>query len=232
MCMSIELVNPLSPNFFPQQYIFVYIQHMPHSQVLLSHSVCSSGARLGGTSAHGEPPLAKLRITTQEPSKWGSEWRLDWFSCRTSPPLGLDLSSGTPHTVSVHVFLSAKCPLWGHQSGLWTSLNPKHQGGCTPFHTHKPRGCLVKGAHQNLTKWISLWPKLGPKPQKAHLWYWDLRPQNTTKSTSTCTAQELASKAILGEAVHQVHHTVYMDVMRTGSTSCALQDIGMGYGVP
>jgi len=45
----------LSPEFFPQQYTSVYIQHMPHSQVLLSYSVHSSGARLGGTSAHGQP---------------------------------------------------------------------------------------------------------------------------------------------------------------------------------
>ena len=32
---------------------------MPHSQVLLSHSVCSSGARLVGASTHGKPSLAK-----------------------------------------------------------------------------------------------------------------------------------------------------------------------------
>ena len=31
---------------FPQQYTFVYIQHMPRLWVLLSHSVHSSGARL------------------------------------------------------------------------------------------------------------------------------------------------------------------------------------------
>jgi len=39
---------------------FMYIQHMPHSQVQLSHSVCSSGARLGEASTHGEHPLAIL----------------------------------------------------------------------------------------------------------------------------------------------------------------------------
>jgi len=26
------------------------------------------------------------------------------------------------------------------------------------------------GVHRNLTKCLSLWPKLGPKPPKAHLW--------------------------------------------------------------
>jgi len=52
----------------------MYIQHMPRLQVFLSHSVCSSGARLGGTSAIGEPPLAiqlMTFMTTQEQSNWG-----------------------------------------------------------------------------------------------------------------------------------------------------------------
>ena len=42
-----------------------------------------------------------------EASNWGSKWRLDWFSCRTSPKLGLDLNSG--HICS-HEDPSAKCP--------------------------------------------------------------------------------------------------------------------------
>jgi len=48
-----------------------------------------------------------------------------------------------------------------------------------------------------------------------------------TKSTNTCTKQELWAKQF-SEAVHQVHYTwsytLYMDVLDTGSTSCALQD--------
>jgi len=46
--------------FFLQQHTFVYIQHMPLWQVLLSHSVRSSGARHCETSTHGEPLLAIL----------------------------------------------------------------------------------------------------------------------------------------------------------------------------
>jgi len=89
---------------------------MPHSQVLLSNGIHSSGARLGGTSSHGESHLAILLmifITIQKLSNWGSKWRLNWFLYRTSPILGPDLSSGTSHTISVHVFHadpSAKCP--------------------------------------------------------------------------------------------------------------------------
>ena len=49
------LKNPLSPELFPQQCKFVYAQHMPCSQVLLSHSVHSPGARLGGTSTWRAP---------------------------------------------------------------------------------------------------------------------------------------------------------------------------------
>ena len=68
---KLRSVIPLSLEFFPQQYTFVYIQH------LLSHSVRSSGASLGGTSAHGEPPLAiplMIIMTIQEPSNLGSKY--------------------------------------------------------------------------------------------------------------------------------------------------------------
>jgi len=70
----------LSPELFPQQYTFVYIQRMPRLTVFLSHSVRSSGGRLGGTSAHGEPPLAiplMIFMSTQGESSWGSKWTLD-----------------------------------------------------------------------------------------------------------------------------------------------------------
>jgi len=62
----------LIPEFFPQQYTFVY---MPCLQVLQFCSVCSSGAKPGGTSAHGGSTLAitlMIFMTTQEPSNWGS----------------------------------------------------------------------------------------------------------------------------------------------------------------
>jgi len=47
---------------------------MPGSQVLLSHSVCSTGARLGGTSAHEESAIAipvMIFMSYQEPSDRG-----------------------------------------------------------------------------------------------------------------------------------------------------------------
>ena len=70
----------LSPELFPQQYTFVYIQRMPRLIVFLSHGVHSSGGRLGGTSAHGEPPLAiplMIFMSTQGESSRGSKWTLD-----------------------------------------------------------------------------------------------------------------------------------------------------------
>ena len=74
----VKLINPLSPT--PMAHICVYPQRMPHLQVFLSHSVHSSGARLGETSAHAEPSLAiplMIFMTTQESNNWGSKWRLD-----------------------------------------------------------------------------------------------------------------------------------------------------------
>ena len=73
-----------------------------------------------------------------------------WFGCRTSPKLGLDLSSGTSHTISVHVFLRPVCqmPVWGHQSCIWILLKPICWGICTPFHPCKPKG--VHFAYENL----------------------------------------------------------------------------------
>ena len=47
---------------------------MPRLQVFLSHSIHSSVAILGGTSANGDPPLAiplMIFMTTQKQSNWG-----------------------------------------------------------------------------------------------------------------------------------------------------------------
>ena len=82
---------------------------MPHLWVLLSNSVHFSGAKLGGTSTHGEPLLAILLMmfmTTQEPSNWGSKWRLHQILVQDLSKLALHLSSGTSHTISGHVFLT------------------------------------------------------------------------------------------------------------------------------
>jgi len=48
----------------------------------------SSGARPGGGSTHGEPPLAILLMifmTTQKPSDWGQSG--DWTNFHAGPPL-------------------------------------------------------------------------------------------------------------------------------------------------
>ena len=58
-----DKLNPLITEFFPQQYTFLQVQqffpqeYINFWQVFLSHSICSSGTKLGGTSAHGETPL-------------------------------------------------------------------------------------------------------------------------------------------------------------------------------
>ena len=52
-----DKLNPLITEFFPQQYTFSCIQHVPHSWVPLSHKVHSSGAGLGGASTRGETTI-------------------------------------------------------------------------------------------------------------------------------------------------------------------------------
>ena len=80
------------------------------SHVLLSHSIPSSGARLGRASVHGEPPLAILLMifmTTQEPSKQGQREDCTDFH--------EDLSqawTGSEHwhtTLSMYIFLEDQC---------------------------------------------------------------------------------------------------------------------------
>ena len=84
--------------------VYVYIQHMPHLQEFLgSHSVFSSGARLGGTCAHGEPPLAvPLKIFRIEQKQ--SAVKVDGLLLMQDlPQLGLGLGIGTTRTINVHV---------------------------------------------------------------------------------------------------------------------------------
>jgi len=121
---------------------------MCHSSI---NPTSSSGARLGGTSEHGEPPLAiplMVLMITQEQSNRGSNWRLDWFSCRISLKLGPDLSSGTSHATSVHVFLKTQVPNALPRPLEWPMniINPIRQGGYTPFHPKVTfsGGCMPK----------------------------------------------------------------------------------------
>jgi len=115
--------------FFPQQYTFPCIQHKPPLWVLLSRSVCSSESRPGGTSTHGEHPVAMIFMTFQKPRNWWSKLEI-----------GLAFKQDLDHiwmvahnTLSICKFswgpecqISIWDPLWC----LWIRLNP---GLSTPF---------------------------------------------------------------------------------------------------
>ena len=132
---SRDRVDPQALNSFPNN---MYIPYMPRLQVFLSHSVRSSGARLGGTSAY----------------LWQSGAR---------PQLWLDLSSGTSHTISVPVFLkdlSAKFP----SEAVGVVYESQYVEGAVPPSPPPPFGLpppgFITGAHQTPNKFIKLWPKL------------------------------------------------------------------------
>ena len=60
------------------------------------------------------------------------------FLMQDLPKLGMDLSSGTLHTISVHILSKTECqiPIGGHWNSPGISLNPKRQGDCVPFHLY------------------------------------------------------------------------------------------------
>ena len=72
----------------------------------------------------------------------GVKVEMDWFSCRTSPQLGLDLSSGTSHTISVHVFLKTQEPNIHLRSLEWSMniIKPNMPGGLHPQVTFSGEG--------------------------------------------------------------------------------------------
>ena len=147
--------NPLSPEFFPQQCTFVYAQHMPCSQVLLSHSVRSPGTRLCGTSAWKAPSGKAINDIHNHQAIGGQSGY--WTDSHAGPPLNLDwIWAGAHHTSPVCMFL--------RPSEQSINLNK-------PNTLRKLHPCFVRGAHRNLTKVSRLWPKLGPKPSKAYLWH-------------------------------------------------------------
>ena len=132
---------------------------MPRLQVFLSHSVHSSGARLGGTSAHEEPPPA---IPLMIFMTIGGEWT----GSHAGLPLNLDwVWAVGHHTPSVCMFSwRPKCqiPVLGHRSSLWISLNPICQGGCAPFHPHKQASFAIKGL-KLMGRWCYLPYHLSPE---------------------------------------------------------------------
>jgi len=94
----------------------VYSQHVPRLQVFLSHSIRSSGGRLGGTSAHGDPPMAIPFMITQEQSNRDNGLILmqDLHSTWT----GSEQWDITHHQWRPEY----QMPIWGHWSSLWISL--------------------------------------------------------------------------------------------------------------
>jgi len=148
VCMVVwwSYIPSLSHEFFSKQYTFVCIQHM---------SPCSSptaftpqGPDLGG-STHGEPPLAiplMIFMTTQQPSNWGSKWRLDWFSHETSTKLGLN--GGTSHTYNqLHGFLKTRVRNACLEPSEWSMnlIKPNPPPFCEPpsLHLVQCGGCTI-----------------------------------------------------------------------------------------
>ena len=86
---------------------------MPCLQVFLWNSISLLWGQTWWDKCTGRAPLAiplMIFMTTQEHNNWGSKWTMDWISCKASPQLGRDLSSGTSHTISVHAFLKTRVP--------------------------------------------------------------------------------------------------------------------------
>jgi len=151
----------------------------PNSTHLCALSICHvrrcsspsafapQGPRLGGPSTHGEPlwQYGTISMTTQKPSKWRPNWRFGLIFMRDHPKLGLDWSSGTSHTINVHVFLE----IWVSNACLESSEWPMDliksktlRGLYLPSRT--PSLHLVWGVCQNLTKFLSFWPNLVLNP--------------------------------------------------------------------
>jgi len=109
-------------------------------------------------------PIKSNSPAIEESSNWGQSG--DWTDSHAGLPLNLDwIWALAHHTPSVCMFSwrqECQMPVWGHQSGLWISLNPipSHTKGANPPPSGTPKVCLVGCAHRNLTKCLCLWPKI------------------------------------------------------------------------
>ena len=101
--------------------------------MLLSHSICSSAARLGGARTHGEPPLAILLMIFMTPTSPAIRSKVDVsrILAQDFPKLGPDL---TIHHQSA-CFLEDPFKALG---GIYESQ--KAQGGVAPFAPDIRRG--------------------------------------------------------------------------------------------
>ena len=95
----------LTTEFFPpRQHIFMHSVHTTFVGILLSHSIRSSAAKLGGAHTHGETPLAILLMifmTPTSPAIGGQRWMSAGFLLSIWP----DLTYGTLYITNMHVFL-------------------------------------------------------------------------------------------------------------------------------
>ena len=112
---------------------------MPRLQVFLFHSICSSGARLSGTSAHGETSLAILLMIfmTTGSKAIGGQGRY-WTDSYAGPPLNLDwIWAVEHHKPSVCMFS------W--RSTAMNIIKPKTSRGLHLLPPLQTKGTLSRG---------------------------------------------------------------------------------------
>jgi len=64
-----------------------------------------------------------------------------WTYSHAGPPwTGSEQWHTTHHQCACFLEGLYQMPIWGHQSGVWTSLNPIHPRSCIPSHPCKSRG--------------------------------------------------------------------------------------------
>jgi len=156
--------------------------------VFIFHSVRSSGARLGGTIAHGEPSLdipLMIFMTNQEPKQLGVKVEIELILMQD---LLYTWNGSEQWDITHHqcaVFLKTQVPNVRLRPSE-CSMNiikpnvPKGLHLLSPFSGTLP-GYFYWGVHtENWAFFFKLWPKLVPKPSEAHLWhfqFWWEAPQ-------------------------------------------------------
>ena len=139
---------------------------MPCLQVLLSHSIRSSGSQTWWAKHTWRAPSGN---TVRYPWLPGSQ-AIGGCHCSIQFKFRVVLHENQskspiwPPSMCMFSWRSERqMPTWSHQSGLWISLNPKHWGDCTSL-CNPPSLHLVRGVCQNPTKFLA---KLGPEPSKS-----------------------------------------------------------------
>ena len=157
---------PLSPEFFSQKCtcICVHSAHATFAGVPLPQPLLLWGQTWLNRCTWRAPLAIPLMtfMTTQEPSNGGHE-------PMTSPKLGLDLSSGTSHLITVHVFLKTWVPNVWLRPSEWP-MNITKPNTLTPSpNPSTPRLHLVRGVGWKADQIFRFWPKCGPMPSKPYM---------------------------------------------------------------